>query len=637
MKKNSNLNATFYITFNEEEDGSGGGLGRIGLEGVVNFMAPISWDAEPPCEGIGVKVDMEYIHQTSQSQSGEKGFYALMDVYMDINEGKIRGNNENSPVSGLKCNGVDNYAGSVEIQFADDWFINIGTPDVPITLFITIPKLENIAGITAMAYMDIGNKIPPFPGLPDEVSSLTGLGNILANESRRATGNGFAFGAGVSIDVDKTFLIFYGKFLLKGGFDIMLQKYSTTICANTGKELGIKGWYGAGQSYTYLAGELGVDLKLFAIKKRFPIIEAGIAVALQAKLPNPIFMRGGVGVHYNILGGLVKGKMNFQFSVGKSCEFGEDGDLFADQEFISVLLPGDELTDVPITTQPEVYFTMPIHSIVTDANAEYKIDFQQEDIQLTRMDTDEKIEGFMLLDQYRIAATFVNRDLLPGDTQLKLVAKVHVKKKEGNTWVTLETQEKSILFTTGPAFDIIPEENVLAAYPMNGQYNFYSDEAPSIGYLTLKSGQSELFENVSVAENLKVRFYKEGETTFSETTFTYNDAQKKLSFSPPSLEKDMVYKIEFVVASGSGGDLGYQPSLEESYAKNYNTDLLASVTNINFSSQANETATSDHILYTGYFRVSQYATFKEKLETLTNEDLTLFGSFKLESMKRTNR
>ena len=104
-----------------------------------------------------------------------------------------------------------------------------------------------------------------------------------------------AFGASLDFDTgDLSFLLFYARFQAGMGFDIMLKDYQEARCSNTGKQVGINGWYANGQSYAYLQGELGIRVKLSFLKLKVPIISGGAAVLLQAKLPNPVWMRGYV-------------------------------------------------------------------------------------------------------------------------------------------------------------------------------------------------------------------------------------------------------------------------------------------------------------------------------------------------------
>src|SRR5690606_27847899 len=119
--------------------------------------------------------------------------------------------------------------------------------------------------------------IPRMPGLPSNVSSLTGLGNIMSNESLRATGRGFAFGSSINIGtmgrkyfISKNHIVyFYGDLSLGAGFDIMLQDYGGATCAGSGNAIGINGWYASGQAWAYLRAEVGVGVKIWGKRKEF--------------------------------------------------------------------------------------------------------------------------------------------------------------------------------------------------------------------------------------------------------------------------------------------------------------------------------------------------------------------------------
>ena len=83
---------------------------------------------------------------------------------------------------------------------------------------------------------------------------------------------------------------------------------------------GVNGWYGSGQAYTYLYGVFGVQAKVFGKTYRLPIVSGSSAVLLQAQLPNPIWLKGDVALQYNVLGGLVKGRGNFELEFGEQCK-----------------------------------------------------------------------------------------------------------------------------------------------------------------------------------------------------------------------------------------------------------------------------------------------------------------------------
>ena len=86
-------------------------------------------------------------------------------------------------------------------------------------------------------------------------------------------------------------------------------------------QIGINGWYANGQSYAYMQGELGINIKLFFIRKKISIIKGGGAVLLQAKLPNPVWIRGYMAGEFSLLGGAVRGSFRFKLEFGEQCEF----------------------------------------------------------------------------------------------------------------------------------------------------------------------------------------------------------------------------------------------------------------------------------------------------------------------------
>src|SRR5690606_10858647 len=125
------------------------------------------------------------------------------------------------------------------------------------------------------------------------------------------------FGAALSFSTgDLSFLMFYARFDAGVGFDIMLKDYGDTRCAGSSDRIGINGWYANGQAYAYFEGAVGIRVRVFGVRKRIPILELRAAALLQAKLPNPFWMRGMVGGYFSVLGGLVKGQCKFQVTMG---------------------------------------------------------------------------------------------------------------------------------------------------------------------------------------------------------------------------------------------------------------------------------------------------------------------------------
>ncbi len=172
-------------------------------------------------------------------------------------------------------------------------------------------------------------------------------------------GSGFAFGADFSLTTgDLSFLIFYARFDAGLGFDIMLKDYGEDVhCKGSNEPIGINGWYANGQAYAYLQGNIGIKVKIFRKTKSIDILKIGAAVLLQAKLPNPFWMRGYVGGYYSVLGGLVKGRCNFKVTLGEECEI-VGGSPLDGIKVISDLTPKTQATDVDVFAAPQAVFNM---------------------------------------------------------------------------------------------------------------------------------------------------------------------------------------------------------------------------------------------------------------------------------------
>ncbi|MGL5890037.1 MAG: hypothetical protein ACRC3B_09130, partial [Bacteroidia bacterium] len=108
----------------------------------------------------------------------------------------------------------------------------------------------------------------------------------------------------------------YYLFAAGAGMDIMVLNYgSNAHCVNSTTPAGFKGWYAQGQIYAYLQGAVGARGNNFDVV----ILNLSAAAILQAKLPNPNWVAGSMGVQYDILGGLISGTQNFSFELGSQC------------------------------------------------------------------------------------------------------------------------------------------------------------------------------------------------------------------------------------------------------------------------------------------------------------------------------
>ncbi|WP_233195807.1 hypothetical protein [Aquimarina sp. MAR_2010_214] len=314
------VSAGFEIEFNKSA-----GVNRIGFYGEAQFMQAFSFP-NPVAQltsKLGGMVDNELVNGVMDTEIGStlmdkateeypteivgevalsakfameldfknKSLHATLDVY--ANAGSI--------IQGRASGGRAGW-GVVHIS-PGEWYVHMGTPTDRLGLKMGIGPLSMETG----GYFMMGDKIPGSPPPPPEVARILGVEadvlDYMRDENALGDGRGFAFGSDFKLDTgDLRFLIFYARFQAGLGFDIMLKDYGEARCVNTGDEVGINGWYANGQAYAYMQGELGIRIKLFFIKKKIPIIKGGTALLMQAKGPNPFWMRGYAGGYFDLLG-----------------------------------------------------------------------------------------------------------------------------------------------------------------------------------------------------------------------------------------------------------------------------------------------------------------------------------------------
>ena len=595
-----NANATFEIQFN-----SNGGLSKVWFYGNGRLMAPKEIQASTQYTP-GVKPNNGALASCNVSiqMAFDKGFSldGELEVYINLLNGSLTGQGK-----------AKIYAGS------DGWFINVGTPTNRVFLEASVLGLNLLK---LESYLDIGTKIPRMPGVPSNVSSLTGLGNIMSNESLRATGRGFAFGSSISIGtmgrkyfISKDHIVyFYGDLSLGAGFDIMLQDYGGATCAGSGNAIGINGWYAAGQAWAYLRAEVGVGVKIWGKRKEFSVLDLSAAAALQMKLPNPFVAKGAIGGQYRLLGGLIKGKINFQFTIGESCQIVGGQDPASDLNIILNTYPEDGAENVSTDTKPMINFNIPIGK-----------KFSISDIQGTQKELETEINFLKLMQNGSIIpAKYVwNEDstsisirpyiMLEGRKDYALEIKVTLK--DGNSVVKVE--HDTINFSTDMRPHSIPVGNVIASYPLDGQYNFYvAERRDQQGYIILDTGQGYLFPNDSPNEQkngyskaIIARFTpKNGGEKFSSVV-TYDERSKRLIFDMPAenFSKETYYKLEIIEAYYAWANIA-PPVIEKGPFGGGTTQQNSTV--------GNYIPPDPVILYTSYFRTSKYDRFFDKIDEI---------------------
>jgi len=593
-----------------------GGINSVNLKGSAQFMAPLYDNPEKVIRENATKtIQTSTIDRFSHLINGQ--VFGSVNLQFDNVNNVFHGNLEAYVnVAGGIMRGVSsgNKAGWATIHFsADDWYILIGTPDRPV-------GLEVARIFKSKSYIMMGKNLPGSPPPPEQVSQMLGNVNLgyMRDMNALQSGTGFAFGLNFIVDTgDLNFLMFYGRFTAGTGLDFMLKDYGTAMqCAETGSSVGINGWYANGQAYAFVQGKIGIKINLKFYKGNYDILNLGAAAILQAKGPNPFWMKGTVGGYYKILGGLVKGTCKFDVTIGKECTLVGEQNLLADAGIISSISPDRHATDVSVFNTPQVAFNIPINQ-----------EFEISDFQTTKHTFRATLNSFVVYDgevpltgtlewnKDNTVVAFNGRDVFPGEKNLTARAMLAFEEKINGTWTkavidgqTIEEKAETT-FKTGVAPDFIPSENVALSYPMEGMQNFYSNEYNQ-GFIQLKDGQPYLF-NPGEAWIQKIRMTTG--TSYAESDLSYSEADRRVNFNiPANLKNSQAYVFEIL-------NIPRQSTVIDANVTKVGTeiqqaDISTTVTTAKIDGQLDQLQVKK--IFLSGFRTSRYKTFNEKFKAI---------------------
>jgi hypothetical protein len=502
----------------------------------------------------------------------------------------------------------------------NDWYLYIGTPEKRCGIRIGVGSIA----LTTTSYFMAGTQLPGSPPPPAIVAELLGVDaselNYMRDENSLANGGGFAFGASLDFDTgDLSFLIFYANFKAGIGFDIMLKDYQEARCKNTGDRVGLNGWYANGQSYAYLRGELGVRVKLLFVNLTIPIITAGAAVLLQAKLPNPFWMQGYVGGSMNILGGLIKGKFRFKMTIGEQCVF-ENGSPLGGIKLITDVTPKKEATDIDVFAVPQATFAMKVNEtiVIPEDNGDqtYKIILEKFKV----FDGTKEIPGTITWSSMKDRADFISTDILPPHKPLKAVVEVSFQKMNNGVFQPLVVDGKKAVeieernFTTGGAPNHIPLSNIEYSYPVVEQ-KYFLEEEYNKGYIQLKRGQDYLFDD-PIWET-KVKIVEAGQSNSLGATFAYSTSSNEVSYDLPNINQSKNYTFAIISKNTQSNITASPTTTTTSVSNNGNqgTDIKVTQNNADSVSKDGEI---ERLSYS--FATSKYKNFTAKMGAINNQN-----------------
>jgi hypothetical protein len=597
-EKAFNSDAVLEIALNES-----GGFRYINFKGTGYFFTSIKergkpTGTEPVKAPVFADLNMMYDHTNVV-------FHANLKAYMNL-EGKIRGI------------GPENLMGEAVMHWdRKDWYIHIGRSSAMLGV-----DIANLA--VAQGYFMAGTQIEGLPLPPAELREIMGQRNpeLVRDESTLAMGRGFATGVRFEAGFDSKDKIkpFYAIFKIGAGADMMIRDFGNASCAGSTGKIGFGGWYASGQAYVFMKGRVGVKVK----GSKFDFLNLGAAALLQAKLPNPSWLKGELAGKYSVLGGWISGKFKVGIVVGEECEMATPGSELGDVLVIADIQPTDNSSDVNVFASTQVSFN-------TAIDTEFSMLNNQDELTSYRVKLDEfsisnngqVIPATMEWNGKKDVLSLRTSETLPAQTKIKAFAKIHWEKKSGGNWEPMLTnnavsyETKEVYFTTGDAPNFIPEENIAFSYPVNRQYNLLPKETNQ-GYIKLKLGQAYLFK--ASDEKSKWTYlarFSETTGTALEAPLTYNESELMVRFDlPQGFKNQTVYSLSLIKRPESAGVTDANVK-RESISKNAEAGNEITVASTSLTEAATQKLEKE--IYSSAFRTSKFNTFDAKWTSLSGD------------------
>ncbi|WP_438711430.1 hypothetical protein ACSTS3_01230 [Aquimarina muelleri] len=530
-----------------------------------------------------------------------------LEVYADIAKGIIIGRGK----------GTKAGEGILQIN-KDTWYLHFGNPINQMGLSTGFGDFRIDYG----GYVMLGENLPKATPPPYRVATILGdkLGVLKSkrNNHSLSTGTGAAFGAGLEFDTGN--LLFgpvYARFTAGIGFDVLLKKYDNVMTCNGISPIGSNGFYATGQFYTYMQGELGIGIDLFGGYRRFPIIKGGGAFLGKTGGPNPTWFQARFAANYNLLGGLIKGRINEDITIGDVCNPVPDNALGV--EIISDFSPSNNDSNVDVFTSPQLALTMAANTPIQipDVNKEtktYKIEVKTFSITDSK---GKKIDGKHKWNPENDRITFESTDILPPNQELTAKVEVVFEEKIDGVFRTFKVngeefiEKRTHTFTTGDAPSYIPLSNIQYSYPVINQKLFYRNEHP-IGYVKLKKGQDYLFENAQW--KTQVKYTDSLNNTNKKTSLQYHSTNNELSYNIPKVDKEKTYTIKMVSTPIRSTNRTKDTS-DHDIAQNDTTTGSTITIKKNKAETVIKDGEIERLSYS--FSSSKYTTFKNKMKSIT--------------------
>lgn len=554
------------VIFEENKSEGQGTATRFFMEGLVEIMPKENGQSIKPREPMppALESTADLKNQEPPASLGGGAFGGFVRVIV-VNNAQGRTLNAQLGVHGTMSSlTVKAYA--EYYHSPNGWHLFIGRPETRIALGYGFEKNSDVVsgGITFNAYIMMGNEGMP-TDLPKPYSNNAFNSELLDDAFRRLSsqpgtnifsnnalsdGKAFAFGAGVSLNVNfgipeknPTLGINAGADL---GMDLLLTP-SLPECNLEGEsEPGFKGWYMYGQLYAAISATI--------LLNKFTIFNGGAAALIQGAFVNPTWGVGTWTFAYKVL--WISGEAQGVFKFGKPCQ--DFNTPISPDEIIAAVYPNRPAAENAASSRPVI-------SINSDLLVDLKLpvnrtepltvtNFEAGKSETYNLRADARIQVhnqrgqtisgdlFVLNDGYTVA--FKPQAMLtPGDElTMDLVARVVDQSSrsftlDGDTFI----QDTVLHFLVDPEGLLgLRTEDVDISYPVHRQKYFHIEEHPQ---MMLSYGKTLPVGSYTISSHL----YRDGETTeLQKSTLTLsgtNFVQPRFSALAASSSYQWVIKL----------------------------------------------------------------------------------------------
>ncbi|HSZ71325.1 MAG TPA: Ig-like domain-containing protein [Cytophagaceae bacterium] len=565
--------------------------------GNVQQVAQDMQVGSPPTSSIFASIGIQYNFETSTLEATSEIF---------INLGMLKGI------------GTYGRAGWLDFHMApDNWHCYAGTPEDRLGIVLSIAGMQLKTG----SYFMVGTQMPTFPDPPTEVMRILGpdlypAQNNISTGSLQ-TGSGFAFGLDLSLHADIKFLILYANMTAGVGGDVMLRQYPDAHCAGSTAELGINNWYANGRVYTYLEGEIGVQVDLFFIHTRIPILNGAAAAMLEGGGPNPTWATGYLRVVFSVLGGKVSGDMKMKMSLGDECVIVNNTQAPVNFKIISDVTPVNSATEVDVFTSPQIAFNVSVDDPfeVSDGDNSRMFRVKISSLKLTSGSSD--LTFTQNWTNKKQTLTLTPNNSLPSQTTVQLNVTVLFEVLQNGSWSTYvvngntPTEQQVISFKTSVAPTDIPMRNVAFMYPVHQQKNLYKDENKT-GYIVLKQWQDYLLDGDTKTSKL-VKLTSSDSTQQVVLTPVLSRGDKKISFDISALKNTTTYSVALVTRP-----IGGQTATADSSTASFGNQDDGQYNVTENKAQTVVKNSGEKLLLPYSFATSKYTTLSAKLNDINS-------------------